>query len=62
MKGYEVNEHVESWTSHPLNWDEDEVVWTAAHDGGELIEYFTKLLGVMRDHEAQVKATMAHFE
>lgn len=58
MKGNEVNDHIADWTGHDLNWDEDELVWAAAHDGGELIEYFTNLLKKMRDHEAQVKATM----
>ena len=54
MNSKEINEHVESWTSHNLNWDEDEVVWTASYDDGILIEYFTKLLNKMCDHASQV--------
>ena len=62
MNSKEINEHVESWTSHNLNWDEDEVVWTAAYDDGILIEYFTKLLNKMRDHASQVKETRMKLE
>jgi len=57
MNNEKLNNHIRDWTSHELNWDEDKVVWTAAHDGGELIEYFTLLLKKMNRAEREILAS-----
>lgn len=50
--------HIEEWTSKRLDWDEDEIVWVASQDGGELIEYFTHLHRKMQAEKARHEALM----
>ncbi len=59
MTDKEMNAMVMDWTGHELNWDEDEMVWIASRDGGELIQYFSNLVKKMKVAEAEVSATMA---
>lgn len=53
MTNEELTAHVNDWTGTQLNWNEDDVVWAASHDGGELIAYFEKLLRKMKRERAE---------
>ena len=54
--------HIEEWTGRRLDWDEDELVWVASRDGGELIEYFAHIHRRMQEEKARHEAEMSQDE
>ena len=58
MNGFDLNKAVSEWTGTNLNWKEDDLVWVASQDGGELIEYFKNLVKKMQEAEVRYAAEM----
>jgi|LakMenEpi03Aug12_release.lakeMendotaPanAssembly.Ray.scaffolds.fasta_scaffold3890419_1 hypothetical protein len=58
MNGFDLNKVVSEWTGTNLNWKEDDLVWVASQDGGELIEYFKNLVKKMEVAKVKYAAEM----
>ena len=58
MNGFDLNKAVSEWTGTNLNWKEDDLVWVASQDGGELIEYFKNLVKKMEVAKVKYAAEM----
>ena len=53
MLDTQLNAHVKECSGRDLNWDSDDVIWTATQDGGELIKYFKQLVKTMERARAE---------
>lgn len=47
---FDLSAHMEEWTGSRDNWTTEDLVWTAANDGGELIKHINELPEDVRRH------------
>lgn len=44
LTNQEFNDEVKAWSGTELNWNEDDVVWTATQDDGTILKYLESVV------------------
>jgi len=57
---------INRWAGVRINWNESGVIWSGAHDGGEILGYLRGLIRKIEkaqaEHEASILATHENLE